>query len=169
MTNFNSVIKCDSPDLENKPRIDPMLNLTTDQLQKIPVRISIVSDLLLMKESYVQFETNMDRFLMTKKFVEEQTGEKWEKSYSFHTHLVDHLEKDLPFNEYLFTIGIHYVVSLPIVQNRINNYPIEPISILLKIDHERFDLCHIVFNNYELWLIHGNETLESLINHTKNK
>ena len=169
MKKFN--LKKEPPSLNEEIRIERDLrkDLTKDQLQKIPVRISIVSDFLLMKESYVQFETNMDRFLMTKKFVEEQTGEKWEKSYSFHTHLVDHLEKDLPFNEYLFTIGIHYVVSLPIVQNRINNYPIEPISILLKIDHERFDLCHIVFNNYELWLIHGNETLESLINHTKNK
>lgn len=144
-------------------------DFTKEQLMKVPVRISIVTDELLIDESYIQFETEMDRFITTMDFVEGFKEDPTLVSFVYFDRLVGLINSLEPFDEYLFSVGIHYIVSLPIIKERIKKFPLEPISILIKINPKEFNDSDVIFYNYEQWLNHGTSILNILINNSKNK
>ena len=142
-------------------------DFTKEQLLKMPVRITIISDLLPKDDAILEFETDMDRFLNTLLFYKSSVIENPNVSFIYYSVLMDLIKSDAPFDEYMFTIAMHYLTSHPCVEHKLR-YGLQPLSFRVYLNHEDYTRSLVQMSSLSDWLIVRDNCIETLLNN-KNK
>ena len=140
------------------------------RLIEMPVRLVFTSDELFSKNELIEYETNMDRFIDTLNFVKTYNKDELTlRTFMFHSTLFELINSNKPFDEYLFTIGMHYAVSLPIIEAKITKYPLVPLCFLINIDKQNFNTYSVTIIDLKEWSKKREGIINTLFdNHKKN-
>ncbi|MBN8837673.1 MAG: hypothetical protein J0I09_10455 [Sphingobacteriia bacterium] len=142
-------------------------DFTKQQLLKMPVRITFFFDLLLKDDAILEYETDMDRFLDTLLFYKSRVLENPAISLYYHSVLMDMIKSEAPFDEYMFTVGMHYLTSLPCVEHKLR-YGLQPLSFRVTLNDENYEPFKVEMSSLADWLIIRDKCFETLLNN-KNK
>ncbi len=144
-------------------------DFTQEQLLKIPVRITFFSDLLLKDDAILEFETDMDRFLNTLLFCKSKKSQNPKISVAYYSVLRELFNSDAPFDEYMFTIGMHFLACLPCVEQKLR-YGLQSLSfiVIIKEDSDHID-PFVQMCSYDEWLLNREKCIESMLNNNNNK
>jgi len=144
-------------------------DFSEEQLLKMPVRITFISDLLLRDEAILEFETDMDRFLNTLLFCKSKLSHNTQYSNKYYSILMELFKSEAPFDEYMFTIAMHYLVSIPCVEHKLR-YGLQPLSFRVFINGDADHINTLVqMSSLEDWLNIRDVFFETLLNNKNNK
>ena len=144
-------------------------DFTQEQLLKMPVRITFISEMLLRDDAILEFETDTDRFLNTLLFCKSKLSHDPQYSNKYYSILMELFKSGAPFDEYMFTIAMHYLASIPCVEHKLR-YGLQPLSfrVFMNGDADHIDTL-VQISSLEDWLNIRDLSFETILNNKNNK
>lgn len=137
------------------------------ELKRVPVRITLTSSELIATETFVEFETDVDRVVTTLEFHSTDNDDLLkQKSMHLHSLIYEWVDSDELFSEELCTLIINYLVTIQFVRQHLL-FSVQPICFNLFVVRHDSSMTRVIACEYEQWLLSRNQFINQLKNTSK--